>query len=42
VPCSEVYAGLREAGISKRTIDTAKKQLGAKSSKKADGWYWSL
>jgi len=29
-------------GISKRSVDRVKKQLGIKSIKRADCWYWSL
>jgi hypothetical protein len=41
-PCGELYARCSEQGISKRTVDQAKKQLGVKSIKRAGGWYWSL
>lgn len=42
LPCSRIYAMLHEVGISKRSVDRAKKQLNIKSIKRADGWYWSL
>lgn len=42
IPCKEVYETFREMGISKRSVDRAKKSLGIKSLKEADGWYWSL
>ena len=42
MPCSDIYGRFRIDGISKRTVDTAKKQLQIKSIKKSDGWYWSL
>lgn len=42
VPCVQVYTMLRDMGISKRSVDRAKKQLEVKSTKHADGWYWSL
>lgn len=32
----------KELGISKRTLDHAKKSLGVESKKKQDGWYWYL
>ena len=32
----------KELGISKRTLDQAKKSLGVESRKKQDGWYWYL
>ena len=41
-PCMELYAILNNKGIGKRSIDRAKKQLGIKSIKHSDGWYWSL
>jgi hypothetical protein len=41
-PCGQVYAALQEVGISKRSVDRAKKQLNVKSIKRVDGWYWSL
>jgi len=40
--CGEIYARCSEQGISKRTVDQAKKQLGIKSAKRAEGWFWSL
>jgi hypothetical protein len=42
VPCGQLYAALLDSGISKRSVDRAKKQLNIKSTKHADGWYWSL
>jgi len=42
VPCVHIYATLQELGISKRSVDRAKKILGIKSIKHSDGWYWSL
>jgi hypothetical protein len=42
VPCVQIYAALRDMGISKRSVDMAKKQLEVMSTKHADGWYWSL
>jgi archaellum biogenesis ATPase FlaH len=42
VPCVQIYSTLREKYIGKRSIDRAKKQLGVKSTKHSDGWYWSL
>ena len=42
IACTNIYEQLRKAGVSKRTIDSAKKNLGIKSVKRADGWYWSL
>ena len=42
VPCTKVYEMLQKEGISKRTVDRAKKALGVKSTKRTDGWYWTL
>ena len=42
IPCTEIYTALLNKGIGKRSIDRAKKQLGIKSIKRSDGWYWSL
>ena len=41
-PCAQIYSALKERGIGKRSIDRAKKHLGIKSSKRGDGWYWSM
>jgi len=41
-PCVQIYEVLKQKGIGKRSIDRAKKQLGVKSSKHSDGWYWSM
>lgn len=42
IPCTQIYEALREKGISKRSVDRAKKTLEIKSIKRTDGWYWSL
>lgn len=42
ISCVQIYTTLREKGIGKRSIDRAKKKLGIKSTKRPDGWYWSL
>lgn len=42
IACVHIYEHFRDAGVSKRTVDTAKKKLEIKSIKYADGWYWSL
>ena len=42
VPCVQIYATLQELGISKRSVDRAKKILEIKSIKRTNGWYWSL
>ena len=41
-PCTQIYSTLREKGISKRSVDRAKKKLEIKSIKHNDGWYWTL
>ena len=41
-PCSQVYAASAAENIGKRSVDSAKKNLGVKSLKYPDGWYWSL
>lgn len=38
----DILAKAEECGISKRTVDAAKKALGVQSEKLPDGWYWSL
>ena len=38
----EILAKAEDCGISKRTIDAAKKALGVQSEKTPDGWFWSL
>jgi RecA-family ATPase len=42
IACTSIYKHFRGTGVSKRTVDTAKKTLEIKSTKHADGWYWSL
>lgn len=42
VACTKIYECLQNAGVSKRTVDSAKKILEVKSIKHTDGWYWSL
>jgi len=42
LPCSEVYDFFEELGISRRTVDNAKKELEVVSKKHSNGWYWSL
>lgn len=41
-PCVDVYADFYDMDISKRSVDRAKRMLGVKSAKRADGWYWLL
>lgn len=42
VPCGRLYEMFREMDVGKRTVDRAKKALGVRSVKRADGWYWML
>ena len=42
VRSKEVERQLEEAGVSLRTAARAKKRLGARSVKQADGWVWKL
>lgn len=41
-PCTRLYEACAREKIGKRTVDIAKKNLGVRSQKRADGWYWSL
>ena len=38
----EIYRMAEELGISKRTLDSAKAQLGVKSRKKGSQWFWEI
>ena len=38
----EIYRKAEELGISKRTLDSAKAQLGVKSRKKGNQWFWEI
>ena len=40
--CSQIYKACDSRGLSKRTVDTAKRSLGVKSTKQSDGWEWSM
>lgn len=42
VPASSVFAQARELGVSKRTIENVKQELGIKSIKDGNLWLWSL
>lgn len=42
LPCAQIYTIFENTDISKRSVDRAKKVLGVKSTKHADGWYWYL
>jgi putative DNA primase/helicase len=39
---TEVEEGAVEAGFSERTLKRAKHEVGVRSEKRADGWYWEL
>ena len=40
IPCQQIYDFYGGNGISKRTVDGAKKKLGIRSVKRGDAWYW--
>ena len=42
MPSSEIIEIAKEEGISKRTMENAKKELGIKAKKMGDTWYWVL
>lgn len=42
LPCVQIYEVFRNMGVSKRSVDRAKKSLGIESVKHANGWYWLL
>ena len=42
VPSQRVLKQARADGIAERTLRTAKKELGVKSAKSAEGWAWAL
>lgn len=39
---TEVLDACRDVGISERTVNAAKRDLGVRSIRKQDGWYWML
>ncbi len=39
---AEVFDACKERGIQSRTVESAKKDLGVRSRRDRDGWYWSL
>ena len=41
-PAYEIYQHFEKLGISKRTVENAKKSLGVKSHRKSKVWMWSL
>ena len=42
VPAEEVQKRAKSMGVSKRTLDIAKKNLGIISEKVGDQWFWKL
>jgi hypothetical protein len=40
--CADIYAESSRLGIGKRTMESAKQNLGVKSAKHTDGWYWKF
>ena len=42
VPSEEVQKKAKAMGVSKRTLDIAKKNLGIISEKVGDQWFWKL
>jgi hypothetical protein len=40
--CTDIFSACELAGIKSRTVETAKKDLGVRSVRKPDGWYWEL
>lgn len=38
----EIFDEARELGISKRTLENAKKELGIRAKKINNSWYWEL
>jgi hypothetical protein len=42
VQSSEVFEMADEQGISKRTMENAKKELGIRAKKINNSWYWEL
>lgn len=42
VPSSEIMEHAKEEGISKRTMENAKKELDIKAKKQNNVWYWNL
>lgn len=41
-PCNEIYEVCYQSGISKRTVDSVKRDMCIKSIKRTDCWYWSI
>ena len=41
-PASEIFAKGKILGISKRTLENSKQELGIKSIRVGTGWHWKL
>ena len=41
-PASEIFAKGKTLGISKRTLENSKQELGIKSIRVGTGWHWKL
>lgn len=39
---NEIFDEAKELGISKRTLENAKKELGIRAKKINNSWYWEL
>lgn len=42
LPQRDVITHFEQKGISRRTVENAKKKVGVKSTKRGDAWYWSI
>ena len=42
VQSSKIFDFAEEQGISKRTLESAKKELGIRAKKINNSWYWEL
>jgi len=40
IPCVDIYDHFKKQGISARTVENAKQELGVKSVKRGGAWYW--
>lgn len=42
LPCNEIYSRLDGHGISRRTVENAKRLAGVRAYRQGTGWHWSL
>jgi hypothetical protein len=42
MPSATVFYKMNQMGISRRTVQTAKKELGVRAYKKENAWFWTL